>query len=379
MLSIPYSHELPGPGGKKVTATAYLHVLPDSLNITGTVAPEIRYRGIYETVLYNARVSLAAQFTLPDLRALGIHEKRVQWDRVSLELGISDMKGVRKEIVARAGDSAWPMEPGLTTSEVLDSGVSARVPVTRNTRTLQVTTELDLNGSEQLSFVPVGKETSAELSSTWRSPSFDGAFLPVRRKVSDAGFSARWDILHLNRAYPQHWIGDRYKIADSAFGVGLLIPTDAYQKSERTVKYAALFIALTFLSFFLSEVLLRVRLHPLQYLLIGLALVIFYTLLLSISEHLSFGRGYLIAGAATIALVTGYAGSILRKARAAWLVGSILAVLYGYLYVLLQLEDYALLLGSIGLFVILGTVMFLTRRINWYNPVRAADSTGSQG
>lgn len=367
ILSIPYTEDFPGPEGKPVTVTTHLHVLPDSLSVTGAVAPEVRYRGMYETVLYNARLGIAAEFVIPDLRALGIPEKRVLWDRAFVAMGISDMKGVRSEIVARAGDLDVPMEPGITTSDVLSSGVSAKVPLTRKIRTLSVSTDLDLNGSQLLHFVPVGRETSVELTSTWHSPSFDGAFLPTTRNVSDRGFSARWEVLHLNRNYPQSWTGDRYKIVDSAFGVGLLIPTDAYQKSERTAKYAAMFIALTFLAFFLSEVLLRVRLHPLQYLLIGLALVIFYTLLLSISEHLSFARGYLIASAATILLITGYAVSILRRASAAFLIGSILTILYAYLYVLLQLEDFALLLGSAGLFVILAAVMFLTRRINWYN------------
>ncbi len=367
LLMIPYTQELPGPEGKPVTVTSYLHVLPDSLKVSGEIIPEVRYRGIYETVLYNARIGIAAEFTLPDLKSLDIPEKRVQWDRAALALGISDMKGVRQEITAKVDGAERPMEPGIAASDVLASGVSVPAALSRKSRTLAMTTELDINGSQQLSFVPVGRETSVELASTWHSPSFDGAFLPTRRSVAASGFTAQWEVLHLNRNYPQYWTGSRYKINDSAFGVGLLIPTDAYQKSERTAKYAALFIALTFLAFFLSEVLIRVRLHPLQYLLIGLALIIFYTLLLSISEHLSFARGYLIASAATILLVTGYAVSILRRASVALLVGSILTILYAYLYVLLQLEDYALLLGSIGLFVILGAVMFLTRKINWYN------------
>jgi len=153
---------------------------------------------------------------------------------------------------------------------------------------------------------------------------------------------------------------------DSAFGVRLLIPADAHQKALRTTKYAVMFLGLTFLAFFFSEVMMRIRIHPIQYILIGLALIIFYSLLISISEHIGFGKGYLISSVATVLLIGGYAQSVLRKRALAGLVTVILAVLYAYLYILLQLEDFALLLGSIGLFVVLAVVMYMTRKIDWY-------------
>lgn len=366
ILSLPCATTIQGPDGKPLRVTHWLHVLPDTLAVTGAVAPEVRYRGMYEVVLYNARIGLDAEFTLPDLKAMDLPEKGIAWDRAFIAVGITDRKGVREEIRARVNGSEVDMESGIECADVLGSGVSVRTPLNRRSGRITFQTDLNLNGSQRLAFAPVGKQTEVELTSSWDSPSFDGAFLPAERTVASSGFTAKWKILHLNRNYPQAWIGNQHAIKDSAFGVGLVIPTDAYRKTERMAKYAAMFIALTFLAFFLSEVLNRVRLHPFQYLLIGLALVVFYTLLLSIAEHLSFGRGYLVSSAATVLLITGYARSILKRGALAALVGAMLAILYGYLYVLLQLEDYALLLGSIGLFVILGLVMYLTRRIDWY-------------
>ena len=258
------------------------------------------------------------------------------------------------------------MNPGVASSDILCAGVNVPVTGLKRIQAFPFQMNLDINGSLRLAFVPVGKTTTIELASTWNSPSFDGAFLPTSREVSTDGFKAQWKVLHLNRNYPQQWKGSQYDLNPSAFGVKLYIPADAYQKTMRTAKYALMFIAFTFLAFFFSEAKNRIRIHPFQYLLIGLALIIFYTLLLSIAEHLSFDAGYAIAGAATIGLVAAYAKAVLHSGRFATMVGGILAILYIYLYILMQVEDYALLLGSIGLFIILAGIMYLTRKIDWY-------------
>ncbi|MBN1268484.1 MAG: cell envelope integrity protein CreD [Kiritimatiellae bacterium] len=368
ILTLPVKHVMKGEKGSPMTVMQYVHILPDDLQVAGKVRPEVRYRGIYEAVLYNAQTRLTGSFTYPDFKALGVVEKEIQWDRASLSLGISDMKGVRENIRLSLNGAAADVKPGIETPDLLKSGVSAAIPDARKTGKVSFELDLDLNGSVWLGFLPVGKETVVELTSSWADPSFSGTFLPAERKVGPEGFSARWKVLHLNRNYPQAWIGTQHSLNGSSFGVNLVIPAAAYQKTMRTAKYAALFIALTFLAFFLSEVMNRLRIHPFQYLLIGLALVVFYTLLLSIAEHIGFGRGYLISGAATVLLISGYARSVLKKSRLALMVGGVLALLYGYLYILLQLEDYALLLGSAGLFVILALTMYLTRRIDWGNP-----------
>ncbi|HKL14294.1 MAG TPA: cell envelope integrity protein CreD, partial [Balneolaceae bacterium] len=226
--------------------------------------------------------------------------------------------------------------------------------------------ELVLNGSTGLLFSPVGEETSVQLESDWTNPSFAGSFLPAVREVNDDGFQSEWKVLHLNRNFPQQWNGANKEVASTTFGVDLLLPVDEYQKTMRTAKYAIMFIALTFLTFFMIELLSGSVIHPVQYLLTGFALLIFYTLLLSISEYIAFGLAYLIAAAAIISLITVYSFSVLPDKRKTGIVFGVLTLLYGYLYILLQLQDYALLMGSIGLFTVLASVMYLTRQIDWF-------------
>lgn len=211
------------------------------------------------------------------------------------------------------------------------------------------------------------------------------AFLPVSRRVGGTGFDARWSVSWFGRSYPQQWRKEDQndsqilhegepvsafsrEVDASAFGVELFLPVDAYKKTERSVKYGVLFILLTFVTFFLYEVFNPFQLHPVQYLLVGAALCLFYLLLLSISEHAPFGFAYVAASTATVLLIGGYSAAILRGRLRAVVMTIVLGFLYGYLYVLLQLEDYALLLGAIGLFLILALVMFVTRKVDWYGP-----------
>ncbi|GAH21121.1 unnamed protein product, partial [marine sediment metagenome] len=180
-------------------------------------------------------------------------------------------------------------------------------------------------------------------------------------------FRAKWNVLYLNRDYPQKWKGNSYNIFNSAFGVKLLMPVDEYQKTMRSVKYAVMFISLTFMIFFFVEVINKKRIHPVQYILVGLALVIFFTLLLSLSEHINFNFAYLIASIATILLITAYSKTIFKSNFLTILMGSVLLILYGFMYTILQLQDYSLLLGSIGLFIVLAVAMYLSRKIDWYS------------
>jgi inner membrane protein len=221
-----------------------------------------------------------------------------------------------------------------------------------------------------LGFVPLGGETRAQLSSTWSSPSFDGAFLPSERSVGEEGFDAEWYVLSLNRGYGQRWLRgqvESHAFLDSVFRVELMIPVDTYLKSLRSVKYGILFVLLPFLIFFLFEVANNRRIHPFQYLLVGLAVCLFYLLLVSVSEHLSFDWTYLLASIATTALITFYSSAVLAAWQRAWIMALILGTGYLFLYAALKSEDYALLIGSLGLFVILAGVMVLTRRIDWYS------------
>ncbi len=366
IITLPYEETVKTGDGKTTVYTRYFHILPDKLDVVGELSPEIRHRGLYETVLYNAKLRLTGLFLYPDLEEQGISRKDIIWSRAFLAMGISDMKGVKENVNIRIDGMDMAMNPGIETTDIFTSGIHVKLKTAGKKEKLSFDVSLDLNGSQYLYFVPAGKDTSVSLSSTWSSPSFDGSFLPAEREINEDGFNARWRVLHLNRNYPQCWKGNRYKIADSAFGVKFFVPNDAYQKSTRTAKYAVLFISLTFMVFFFAEIMNKLSIHPLQYLLIGLALTVFYTLLISISEHTGFGKGYALASIATILLITGYAKGVLRKNVLALVVGSVLTILYVYLYIVLQLENFALLLGSIGIFIILAVVMCLTRKINWY-------------
>jgi inner membrane protein len=214
------------------------------------------------------------------------------------------------------------------------------------------------------------------LESPWDTPSFSGSFLPREREVRKDGFSASWRVLHLNRNYSQSWKGSKYKVEPSAFGVRFLLAVDEYQKSTRAAKYAVMFIGITFLMYFMMEVLGTRAIHPIQYLLVGLALLVFYTLLLAISEHIPFGYAYLIASAAIIGQITLYSRSVLGRLSLMGIVAGVLVILYGFLYIVLQLEDYALLLGSVGIFAILALVMYLTRKVDWYNVLKEHERAG---
>ncbi len=217
--------------------------------------------------------------------------------------------------------------------------------------------------------LPLGSVTTVSLSSDWPHPSFQGAFLPVERNITDQGFQARWQVLELNRSYGQLWQEGEVSegaLAQSAFGVSLFQPVDIYQRGERAVKYAVLFIALTFLTFFAWEQVTRNRLHPLQYLLVGLALSMFYLLLIALSEHIAFAMAYVVAAAALVLLIGLYLAGALHSSRRGVIAGGAMTMVYGLLYMLVLSEDYSLLLGSIILFVALAAVMLATRRIDWY-------------
>jgi inner membrane protein len=230
---------------------------------------------------------------------------------------------------------------------------------------------LDLTGSDELSFLQLGKTTDVQIDGDWNSPSFDGRFLPDTRKITDNSFSAHWRMLYYNRPFPQQWSADdtllnsQIKQQNSAFGVKLRLPVDEYQKTTRTNKYAILIILLTFVSLFLTELIRKQKIHVFNYLLIGAAMIIYYSLLLSFSEQIGFNAAYLVASVATVTLITIFIASLLKNKLAALLFALILSVFYLFIFIIIQLEDFALMMGSIALFVIVALLMYFSRKINW--------------
>jgi len=353
---------------KIVQIKEYLHILPTKLDISGTITPEKRSRGIYEIVVYNSKLNISGTFNKLDLAAIDVHPKNMLFDKAEFVLGINDLRGIEKQINLCWNTDTISFNPGVSSNDVVESGINALLALDpKDSSSYSFNLSLDLKGSQLLYFTPVGKVTDIELTSEWPNPSFNGAFLPDNRTVNDTGFHAHWNVLHLNRNFPQIWTSNRHAISSSSFGIDLLLPIDNYQKSYRSIRYAILFICFTFLVFFFIEVLNKVFIHPIQYILVGVALIVFYTLLLSISEYLRFNLAFIISAFATLFLIAGYVRAILKSNHLTALIAGILTVLYTFIFVIIQLQDYALLIGSIGVFCILGLVMYFSRKIDWYN------------
>lgn len=355
---------------KLVESKAYAHFLPSKLHINGDVSPEERYRGIYRVIVYNSQLKLNGEFPVPDFSEWKTESKDILWDEAFLSLGLSDLRSIQDNIALNWNGESLNFNPGIETADVIGSGISVRLKQLNPDSSgpaLPFSIDMNFNGSSELNFVPMGKETDVVLASQWKSPKFDGAYLPDYRNVTDTGFTANWKVLHLNRPYPQSFRGSVAGIAESAFGVRLFVPVDEYQKSMRSAKYAVMFISLTFLVFFFIQILNRVRIHPIQYIMVGLALCVFYTLLIALSEHIPFSFSYLIASVAIISMITLYAKSMFKNALLTRLILLILIILYLFIYSIIQMEDYALLMGSIGLFITLAVVMYLSRKIDWYS------------
>lgn len=352
---------------KIVQLKEYLHFLPTQLNISGNIHPEKRYRGIYEIVVYNSKLDISGTFNKFDFTSLDIQPKNILFDKAEFIVGINDLRGIEEQVNLSWNNDNISFNPGVTSNDVVNSGINAMLNINPDSSTYNFKLSLALKGSQLLYFTPVGKVTDINISSEWPNPSFNGAFLPDSREVTEKGFKANWNVLHLNRNFPQVWTGSRHGISNSSFGIDLLLPVDNYQKSYRSIRYAIIFIGFTFLVFFFIEVLNKVFIHPIQYILVGIALIVFYTLLLSISEHIKYNLAFIISAVSTLLLIAGYVRAILKSSKLTMLISGILTVLYTFIFIIIQLQDYALLIGSIGIFIILGLVMYFSRKIDWYN------------
>ncbi len=358
ILYIPYNDD---------KIVQFIKVLPETLSITGKVDTEIRYRGIFKFVLYKGNVSLTGNINKPDLSKLNINPESVLWDKAFLQMEITDLVGLKDVIKLKWNGTVGEFCSGLEPDTEIKTGVMAPAafnPIGNNSFDINIS----LRGSEELYFYPNGKVTTVDLDANWNNSSYIGAFLPDSHTFLKGVEKAHWKVLDLNRSYPQQWTGNYASdfFQKSSFGLKFLFATDVYKESTRAVKYMFLFVGLTFIIFFLIEIIHGRRIHPFQYLLVSFALLIFYLLLLSLSEQIGFNLAYLISAVSIIILIAFYAVKILGSKMFALLVSGSLTLLYGFLYILLRNQDYSLLLGSIGLFVILALIMYFSRNINWY-------------
>jgi inner membrane protein len=363
------------------TVACDLHLLPERLAIGGELDTEFRYRGIYPALIYRSRLNLEGTFSVPaQIPPQGM--KRT-WGAPHIALGIADVRGIRSTPVLEWNGVAAPFQSG-TGKAPWPQGIHADVPVDPAVGgQAAFTLDLDLAGMERLEVVPAAGEVSTSLRSTWPHPSFIGRFSPESRTVGEAGFDATWRTSDLGsnvrQAFRRCVEGKCADYFGAAFGVSLVQPVDLYQQTYRALHYGILFVGLTFALFFLYEVRAGLRMHPIQYALVGFALVTFFVLLLAFAEHIGFGAAYLVAAGACIALVGSYVRYVLgTSARAASLAG-LLSVLYGALYMVLGSEDYALLMGAVLLFAALAAFMLVTRRLDWYDLSAYAPGVGRAG
>jgi inner membrane protein len=372
VLTIPFQHAWRDQNGIVHERVERLFMLPESLQIEGSVDPEFRRRGIFEVVVYTARLKMSGRFPRPDFASIRPSPATIDWSNATVDIGISDPRGIARRIEVDLNGRKVVARPGVTANGLFSAGVRAAAEgLSAESQPLSFALDLELKGTEKMLFVPSGDETTLRLGSRWPHPSFFGA--PQESAIDANGFTATWRVPYFGRGFASRWTGEDMKpeqrhnqAAASLFGVTLIRPVNIYVQTERAVKYAALFVVLTFVIAFLWEVSGRALVHPVQYAFVGFAMCIFYLLLLSLSEHIGFDRAYAAAASATIGLVTWYWSWIVRGFAQGTLMGAALVTLYGFLFLLLRLEDYALLAGSVGLFVMLALLMFFTRRVNWY-------------
>ncbi|MDP5210933.1 cell envelope integrity protein CreD [Microbulbifer sp. 2205BS26-8] len=358
--------------------SGHLYFLPERFAFDADMTTERRARGIYEALLYHSDSKVSGMFHIPPRLGLGDDLDTYRLGAPFLSVGISDIRGIRNGLQLQLNGQTLPFAPG-SGAPIVGSGIHAKLPALdrEGGQPLEFAFDLKLQGTEHLRLVPVGRDSQVLLSGDWPHPSFFGEFLPNRRQVDTSGFTAEWQTsffaTNLEEVLQQCGYSSECKeLLQRSFGVSFLDPVNQYLKTDRAIKYALLFLALTFATFFLFEILKRLAVHPVQYALVGLALALFYLLLLSLSEHIAFAKAYVLSAAACVGLIGFYTSSVLHSWRRGLGFALLLAALYGLLYGLLSAEDYALLMGSLLVFGVLGCTMVLTRKLNWYSVGRSA-------
>lgn len=343
------------------------YFFPEKLNNTSTTKIKTPLqRSIYKSNVFTTKMQFNGNYANPNFSKKNVPNENIIWDKASIVIRTTNLKSVKDEVKIKIGNSSYTFEP-IHNTQANDSIESLETGYI-NFNTIQnsnFNVTINYNGSKRISIAPIGKTTNAKMTSNWASPNFNGSFIPNDKQITNKGFDATWKISHFNRPFAQENFEVLPDLSKYAFAVDFITPVDEYQQNERASKYGFLVIGLTFLIFFLIQSISKISIHIFQYVMIGIALIMFYTLLISITEHSSFGFAYAIAGTSVVALISLYSISILKDRKFPTFIGLSLSVLYTFIYVIIQLEDYALLVGSIGLFLILAAVMYFSRKIEW--------------
>jgi inner membrane protein len=375
LLRVPFEIEKKSANGEVTIEPHQLFVFANDLNVQATLQrAATRHVGIYEVPVYLVNLHLSGNFKVADVLAAAMTGRYpsaiYHWNDARVRLPLSDVRSIREFNLATLAEHRLIFGPALVNGY---PGVEARFDLSEVPKdaTLPFSMQILLAGSQSMALLPTAATTQLKLRADWPDPQFQGAFLPSRYTLDQRGFDAEWQVLALNRAFAQSWFDtevDAGKLTDAAFGVGLFQSVDVYQRSERAVKYALLFIALTFLSFFAWESLGNLRIHAMQYVFIGLALSTFYLLLIALTEHLPFWLSFWLGAAALVALLGFYISGVMDSARLGIVIGLVMSLVYGLLFMLVVSESYALLIGAISLFGVLATVMLATRKLHWSSP-----------
>lgn len=354
------------------TLINYAYFFPEKLDINASVKSKAMHLGNFESAVFTSNMSIEGNYNRPDLAPKGVKNEDILWEKSTILFRTTNLKGIKNEMTITINGKSYTFETNFNENALskhldeLETGFINEQLIKTN---FKFNMNVTYDGSKQIQAIPVGKTTTMTMSSNWADPGFIGNYSPddETRSITKDGFKVDWKVLSINRAFSQLYLNKIPNLNQFAFGTKFVVLVDEYQKSERSAKYGFLVIGLTFLVFFLIQTMSKIHIHPFQYLMIGLALVMFYTLLVSISEHSNFLKAYLVAGTSVVLLITLYSKSILRNLKFSVLIGLSLTALYSFIYVIIQLENYALLVGSIGLFLILATVMFVSRKIDWHN------------
>lgn len=387
VLTVPYHYqstekqEIPTKAGVEAktvsvttTETGYLHFFPEALTVNSHLEPETRDEGKYKSILYSTDLEFKGAFNTADFEKKGIKEKDIVWKNAFIALGVSDLRGIRKATTLNWSGQQYKFVPGTNGLNLFSNGQYVLLTAMQKSGNYPFAFTVHLNGSRDLNIFPAGKENKITLTSSWAEPAFTGGFLPNQKTINKKGFNASWEVSYFSRNLPQLWTDQDSEIKNSLaqymVGVTLATPVEFYRTAIRAVKYGSLFIIMTFLAFFIFERLTRLRIHEVQYLLVGLALCLFFLLLIAITEWVPFAWAYFLASITTIAQITWYTQAFSKTASSnrLWkIMAGLLSILYIYLYVLLQLDKLSLLFGSLGLFIALTAVMYVTRDIDWYS------------
>ncbi len=358
ILRIPYKDNLT----KKIQ---FAYFFPEILN--SSIATQMQKpleRSIYKSNVFTSEMQFSGHFTTPNFAKKNIPNENIYWSQAKIIIETENLKSLKDEVKMALGSQNLIFEP-INSNENFSGLESPLFDYNTLAKNASFRFTIKVNGSNTIKIVPIGKTSTVHMESGWNSPSFNGFVAPVERNVTPNGFTAEWKVLHFNRPFAQQYFEQFPNLQGYCLETHFITPVNEYQQNERASKYGFLVIGLTFLIFFLIQSISKINIHIFQYTMIGIALVMFYTLLISITEHSSFSLAYSIAGTAVVALITLYSISILKNKKFPIFIGIALSVLYTFIYVIIQLEDYALLVGSIGLFLILAAVMYFSRKIEW--------------